>query len=90
VALKLREIYPAVDRTSLYNKITLEYMDRLIDKVTEGFKGDAGVVPRQFLRQFLDVMDLAAEHEDFDPMAAVLLMKNRKMTMGMSPWCFKR
>ncbi|MDM8517580.1 DUF2791 family P-loop domain-containing protein [Desulfobacterales bacterium HSG16] len=70
VALKLREIYPVADKTRFFNKMTLEYIDLLIDKVTEGFKGDVGVVPRQFLRQFVDVMDLAAEHEDFDPMAA--------------------
>ncbi len=70
VALKLREIYPCADRAGFYNKITLEYIDRLIDKVTQGFKGDVGVVPRQFLRQFTDVADLAAEHTDFDPMTA--------------------
>jgi hypothetical protein len=70
VALKLREIYPVVDNTRLSNKITLEYIDLLIGKVTEGFKGDVGVVPRQFLRQFVDVMDLSAEHDDFNPMAA--------------------
>lgn len=70
VALKLREIYPAVDHTRLSSKITLKYIDLLIGKVTEGFKGDVGVVPRQFLRQFVDVMDLSTEHDDFDPMAA--------------------
>ncbi len=69
-ALKLREIYPAADRAGFSNKVSLAYIDRLIEKVTEGFKGDVGVVPRQFLRQLVDVMDLAAEHEAFDPMAA--------------------
>jgi len=35
--------------------------------VTEGFKGDVGVVPRQFLRRFVDVLDLASEDDAFDP-----------------------
>jgi len=29
-----------------------------------------GVVPRQFLRQFVNVLDLVAENEDFNPMTA--------------------
>jgi hypothetical protein len=36
--------------------------------VTEGFRGDVGVVPRQFLRQFVDVLDLVNDDPDFDPM----------------------
>jgi hypothetical protein len=36
--------------------------------VTAGFKGDVGVVPRQFLRAFVDVMDLVEENADYDPM----------------------
>jgi hypothetical protein len=38
-----------------------------VAKVTEGFKGDVGVVPRQFLRRLVDVFDLASEHDEFDP-----------------------
>jgi hypothetical protein len=70
VALKLRELFPASNPAVFQEKIPLVYIDRLIEKVTEGFKGDVGVIPRQFLRHFVDVMDLANEHEDFDPMAA--------------------
>ena len=68
VAVKLREIYPTSKKQHLTTVVTSEYIERLIDKVTEGFKGDVGVVPRQFLRQFVDVLDLAATHDDFDPM----------------------
>jgi hypothetical protein len=35
--------------------------------VSTGFKGDVGVVPRQFLRRFVDVLNLSAEHPEFDP-----------------------
>ena len=37
-------------------------------KTTQGFQGDVGVVPRQFLRQFVNVLDLTDENEDYDPM----------------------
>ena len=33
-----------------------------------GFKGDVGVVPRQFLRAFVNHMDLVDQNEDYDPM----------------------
>ena len=39
-------------------------------KVTEGFNGDVGVVPRQFLREFVNQMDLVDENDDYDPSAA--------------------
>ena len=70
VALKLRELYPTADRTRLISRVTPAFIDQLVAKVTTGFKGDVGVVPRQFLRHFVDVLDLVAEHDDFDPMAA--------------------
>jgi hypothetical protein len=68
VAIKLRELYPTKSRSRLTSKVTDEFIERLVDEVTAGFKGDVGVVPRQFLRQFVDVLDLAEENPDFDPM----------------------
>jgi hypothetical protein len=69
VALKLREMFPAKDRPKLEAKVTPQYIEALVAKMTEGFKGDVGVVPRQFLRRFVDVMDTVGEHDDFDPAA---------------------
>lgn len=70
VALKLREIYPTANRNNLISKVTSEFIEQLVGKVTAGFKGDVGVVPRQFLRQFVNVLDLTAENDDFNPMTA--------------------
>jgi hypothetical protein len=67
VALKLRQVYPTTDPASLEARVTPVYVERLVDSVTEGFRGDVGVVPRQFLRRLVDVMDLASEHPGFDP-----------------------
>ncbi len=69
VALKLRGMYLEGDRTRLDAKVTPAFVERLVDSVSEGFKGDVGVVPRQFLRRFVDVLDLVGENADFDPMA---------------------
>ena len=68
VAIKLRELYPSSDRPQLVNKVSTEFIERLVDEVTAGFKGDVGVVPRQFLRQFVDVLDLAEANPEFEPM----------------------
>jgi hypothetical protein len=70
VALKLLDRYPTTDRVRLASKLSSKFIERLIAKVTAGFKGDVGVVPRQFLRHFVDVLDLADQHDEFDPMKA--------------------
>ncbi len=67
VALKLRELYPTDNRIALAKKITTDFIDTLIARVSAGFKGDVGVVPRQFLRQLVDVLDLSDHQADFDP-----------------------
>ena len=67
VALKLRELYPASDRQQLEAKVSVAIIERLVDTVTEGFKGDVGVVPRQFLRRLIDILDLSNDNPDFDP-----------------------
>jgi hypothetical protein len=68
VALKLRELYPAKNRAQLDAKVTPEFIDLLVAKVTEGFAGDVGIVPRQFLRQLVNILDLADTEPEFDPM----------------------
>ena len=67
VALRLRELYPAKDRARLDSRISTPFIERLVADVTAGFKGDVGVVPRQFLREFVTQMDLVDEHADYDP-----------------------
>ncbi len=68
VAFRLRELFPAKDRTRLETRISREFVNRLVQQVTAGFKGDVGVVPRQFLREFVTQMDLVVEHHEYDPM----------------------
>ena len=68
VALRLRELFPTNNRIHLESRISLGFVDRLVEQVTTGFKGDVGVVPRQFLREFVDQLDLVDQHPNYDPM----------------------
>jgi len=68
VALRLRELYPTADQAHLDAMVSTQFVGQLVNQVTAGFKGDVGVVPRQFLREFVTQMDLVHEHEDYDPM----------------------
>jgi hypothetical protein len=70
VAIRLRELFPADDRGRLMERVSDDFIEQLVDQVTEGFKGDVGVVPRQFLREFVHQMDLVDEHADYLPMQA--------------------
>jgi hypothetical protein len=67
VALRLRELYPTLDRSDLNRRASDHFIQQLVDRVTEGFRGDVGVVPRQFLREFVTQLDLVEEHEGYDP-----------------------
>lgn len=68
VAARLRELYPAQDRARVEQAVNQAFIERLVAEVTRGFKGDVGVVPRQFLREFVTQLDLVEEHADYEPM----------------------
>ena len=68
VALRLRDLFPAGDKSRLNDRISDVFVERLVADVTKGFKGDVGVVPRQFLRAFVNHMDLVDQNHDYDPM----------------------
>lgn len=67
VAVRLRELFPMPNRQRVITRVDDRFIDRLVAQVTQGFRGDVGVVPRQFLRELVNVMDLVDENEDFYP-----------------------
>jgi hypothetical protein len=67
VAVRLRELFPAKDRQRLFERVDDDFIGQLVDKVTEGFRGHVGVVPRQFLREFVNVLDLVEQEETYVP-----------------------
>ena len=92
VALRLRELYPASDPHRVEAKVTQGVIAALIAKVTEGFRGDVGVVPRQLLRRLVDLMDLVEEDPGFDPRVGVsapsadLNVPERRAAKGEPPF----
>jgi len=66
VALKLRSIHPELEAAAAEARMPRELVEQLVDKVTAGFRGDVGVVPRQFLRTFVNVLDTLADDESQD------------------------
>lgn len=72
VALKLRDIYGygSKDQARLEGAVPREFVEQLVAQVTEGFKGDVGVVPRQFLRRLVDVFDKVEDDPEYEPMSA--------------------
>jgi hypothetical protein len=69
VAIRVRELFPASDPERVETCIDDAFIDRLVAEVTKGFKGDVGVVPRQFLCELITQMDLVDENPDYDPSA---------------------
>ena len=48
-----------------------EYIEALVDSVTQGFGGNVGVVPRQFLRKFVNAMDIVRDEDEYDPLTVL-------------------
>lgn len=71
VALRLRAIHPDASADQLEARVHNGVVEKLVDNVTSGFRGDVGVVPRQFLRKFVYMLDQVVGYEDYDPAAHV-------------------
>ena len=85
VATRLRELYPSGTRSVLEERVSLEFIDRLVAEVTKGFRGDVGVVPRQFLREFVTQLDLVEEHDDYVPMELYGFDPSQISTSALTP-----
>lgn len=68
VAHRLRALFPAAHPERIADQLDDAFLNRLVDEVTAGFRGDVGVVPRQFLREFVNQLDLVDENEAYEPL----------------------
>ena len=85
VALRLRELYPSSTRSVIEERVSLDFIDRLVAEVTKGFRGDVGVVPRQFLREFVTQLDLVEENDDYVPMELYGFDPSQMNAMALTP-----
>lgn len=65
VAHKVREIYPS--EKDLCAMVDDQVIAALADAMTCGFGGRISVIPRLFLRRYVDLLDRADQHDNFDP-----------------------
>ncbi len=85
VAMRLRELYPSGSRSVLEERVSLDFINRLVAEVTKGFRGDVGVVPRQFLREFVTQLDLVEENDDYVPMELYGFDPSQINAMALTP-----
>ncbi len=64
VALKLRSLHPDLSPEDAERRLPAAFISQLVERVTAGFNGDVGVVPRQFLRTFVNILDVLADDPD--------------------------
>ncbi|MBA2321532.1 MAG: BREX system ATP-binding protein BrxD [Deltaproteobacteria bacterium] len=70
VARRLRAMYlpsSPESRDRLDRRVDDAFVLDMVKAVTAGFGGDVGVVPRQFLREFVGVLDRVDENADYAP-----------------------
>ncbi len=85
VALRLRTLYPAPDPNVVASKVTPERITMLVDEVTAGFKGDVGVVPRQFLRRLVNLLDVVAENPNVTLPEPTKTVEEERAAAGKKP-----
>jgi len=67
VSVRLRELYPSENKNRILHHVSDDFITGLVDQITRGFGGVVGIIPRQYLRELVDVFDLIDQHEDYDP-----------------------
>jgi hypothetical protein len=66
VAMKLRSLHPELPPEEAERRLPKELVEQLVDRVTAGFHGEVGVVPRQFLRSLVGILDVLADDPEQD------------------------
>jgi hypothetical protein len=95
VARRLRSLYlptSAESRARIERTVDDEFIGDMVESITSGLKGDVGIVPRHFLREFLGILDRIDEHPaytpkpyKFDASTAPLTRDEQGMLAGAKP-----
>ncbi|MEN6397033.1 MAG: BREX system ATP-binding protein BrxD [Methanoregula sp.] len=67
VALKVIDVYSQAYREVDREKISHRFIRAMIKKITGRFGGRVDVIPRIFLKEFVDVLDKCELYEDYNP-----------------------
>jgi hypothetical protein len=89
VGLRLRELYPVGDPNIVAQKVTPEKIASMVDEVTTGFRGDVGVVPRQFLRRLVNFFDTVADNPEMEILEPAPTVEEGRAAEGKTPYDFE-
>ena len=67
VARRVREIFPSEHAARIAAKANDGVLERIASAVTNAFGGKVAVAPRRFLREWVGVLSLIHQYEDYDP-----------------------
>jgi adenosylhomocysteinase len=67
VALKVTEVYAQAYREVDRERVSHRFIRAMIKKLTGRFGGRVDVIPRIFLKEFIDVLDKCELYEDYNP-----------------------
>jgi adenosylhomocysteinase len=70
VALRVVEIYSGAYGQVDRDRISHRFIRTMVSRVSSVFGGRVDIIPRLFLREFVDVLDKCDLYPDYDPMAA--------------------
>lgn len=86
VGLRLQQLYTMGDPNIVAQKVTPERIESLVDEVSRGFRGDVGVVPRQFLRRLVNLFDTVAENPDASLPEPQPTVEEQRASEGKRPY----
>ena len=69
VARKVGEIYEIAYQPVDRSRVSEAFIEDMADHLTSKFGGRVDVLPRVFLREFVNVLDLVQDYPDYDPAA---------------------
>jgi adenosylhomocysteinase len=84
VARKVKEIYPATNPERIARKADEALIQDMAELFTKGFGGRVEVVPRLFLREFIDILD-KIDLNDFDPRSQYSFDADRVAETSLTP-----
>jgi adenosylhomocysteinase len=67
VALKVIDVYSLAYREVDRERVSHRFIRAMIKKLTSRFGGRVDVIPRIFLKEFIDVLDKCEIYEDYNP-----------------------
>lgn len=76
-AQRIRSLYPSPHPEILETRVPDAFISALVDSVTDGFGGKVEVVPRLFLREFVHILDLVDQHNDYDPLRSYVFDREK-------------